>query len=169
MIGNRDTAIAHSERSVHLLRGISGLTALLVAWIHILHPQYGITQLLLLLEVGTLYDPRPPLFVVSGVLLLVGIVVCYFGLFGIPRRYLYLAGIVLMGGYLSGYFLWHTVLDHGAFWPYIEGHGHSNVGLTTQIIQHLQNDSIAAVSKIAEGVTLLSLAMLWWIETAQQT
>ncbi|MFC4541894.1 hypothetical protein ACFO5R_08125 [Halosolutus amylolyticus] len=152
---------AFDPRRTRLLRIGAGALAVLVAWLHILHPEYGYEQLLRYVEFGTLYDPRPPLFVLSGLAIFAGIV-C--GFKGVAKRPVYLIGIGLIGTYLLGYVAWHTVLDHGAFWPHIEPHPHENVGLVESIIAHLEADTIAMVSKAAELVLLVFLTVLYIVD-----
>ena len=141
------------------LRASAGLLAILVAWLHLLHPEYGTQRLLLYVELGTLYDPRPPLFVLSGLAIFVGVVLAFYDVY---RRPIYLAGIALMLTYLLGYVAWHTVLNHGAFWPHIEPHHHHDVGVLESMVDHLRADVIALVSKTAE-VTLLAVLFVLYL------
>ncbi|WP_331233806.1 hypothetical protein [Natronorarus salvus] len=143
------------------VRRVAGLLVLLVAWIHLLHPQYGLSTMLLYAELGTIYDPRPPLFVLTGGALLAGAVLGYLG---IRRRPLYAAGACLMVVYVAGYVAWHTVLDHGAFWPHLAGHGHEEVGVAESLGHHLRNDTIASVAKVTELILLVLLSYLLWVD-----
>ena len=145
---------APSVGGIHV---VAALLALTVGWIHVLHPQYGISNLLLYLDVGTVYDPRPPAFVVSGAMLIAG--VAWWRRAANPRR-LYLAGAILMTVYLGGYVAWHTVLDHGAFWPHLAGHHHHDSGVIEDMVSHLQTDRIAAITKAAESTLLVILVYL---------
>lgn len=145
------------DSALPVLRAVAALLALTVAWVHLLHPRLGLGRLLLYLQVGTLYDPRPPLFVLASVVIFVGLGL---GVLGTRRRPLYLGGIVLMATFLGGYLSWHTVLEHGAFWPYIEELGHRDLGVLTSIRLHLQDDAIALVSKTAELLLLMVLVVL---------
>ena len=144
-------------RQIRILRVCAGALAVLVAWLHLLHPEYGYDQLLRYVEFGTLFDPRPPLFVLSGLAILAGVVLV---LTDVSKRPVYLFGTALIGTYLLGYVAWHTVLDHGAFWPHIEPHHHETAGLVESMVDHLQADTIALVSKAAEVVLLLLLLAL---------
>ena len=146
------------EREIRILRVAAGALAILVGWLHVLHPDYGYTQLMLYVELGTVYDPRPPLFVLSGLALFVGVVVVMYGRI---KKHLYLLGILLMVTYLVGYVLWHTVLGHGAFWPYMGGHYHHDVGFIETVVDHLRADNIAMLSKIAELILLVLLGLLY--------
>ena len=141
-----------------LARASAGLLALLVAWIHLLHPRLGFGRLLVYLEVGTLYDPRPPLFVAASLLVMVGVGL---GLLGSYRRQLYLGGIALMIVMLVGYVAWHTVLDHGGFWPHLHAHAHDHHGVVETMVIHLANDRVALVSKVSEVVLLVLLLALY--------
>ena len=149
-----------TERRVTICRGLAGLLALLVAWIHVLHPRLGAGRLFLYLEVGTLYDPRPLLFVLSAFLIFVGLGL---GLLDLWRRAVYIGGVVLMVCYLLGYAAWHTILDHGAFWPHIEAHGHNHAGPLEILVIHLQTDMIGMISKVTEVLLLVTLiVLLYW-------
>ena len=149
-------------REIWILRIAAGALAIFVGWVHVLHPDYGYTQLLLYVEFGTVYDPRPPLFVLSGLAIFVGVVLL---IYDRSKRHLYLLGILLMVTYIVGYVSWHTVLDHGAFWPYIEAHHHHEVGVIESMVDHLRADTIAMVSKLAELLLLVLLGLLYRFDT----
>lgn len=151
---------------VAVLRGVAGLIALLVAWIHVLHPRLGAQRLSLYVEVGTLYDPRPPLFVLVAVLIIGGLILVQLDV--LPRRYCYAGGMVLMAALLAGYLAWHLVLDHGAFWPHIEAHGHDEIGPLRSVVLHLRGDRLALASKTAEAALLVALAALYRLEAAER-
>ena len=126
--------------------------------IAIVHLYWGMPRLTAYLMAGTMPDPRPPLFVLSGVAILVGVSIVAAG--G-DRRPIYVAGIALMLTYLLGYVAWHTVLDHGGFWPWGPG-GHAHGGNPVVVIaQHLLADPLALVSKAAELCLLVLLVVLY--------
>lgn len=137
---------------------IAGGLALLVAVIHIFHPRLGFPRLVQHIQLGTLYDPRPLVFTISGLAIIVGVLLVFNG---IARKRVYLLGIALMVTYLAGYIGWHTVLDHGAFWPYIEYHGHSEAGLLETIAAHLLDGPRELTSKAAEFTLLVLLLVLY--------
>lgn len=110
------------------------------------------------LQVGTLFDPRPLAFTVSGFLIIFGILLVYHGLF-VQR--VYIGGILLMLLFLVGYGTWHTVLEHGGFWPHIHAHGHHDTSAIEIIWVHLVNDTIAMVSKIFEIILAILLTILY--------
>lgn len=145
------------DRHTRFVRVCAGALAILVAWLHLLHPEYGYEQLLRYIEYGTVFDPRPPLFVLSGLAVFAGVVLVFKG---VAKRPVYLLGIALVGVYLLGYVAWHTVLDHGAFWPHIDPHHHEDVGLFESMVSHLRADTIAMVSKTAEFVLAIFLIVL---------
>lgn len=136
---------------------IAGGLALFVAVIHFFHPQIGFPQLIQYLQLGTLYDPRPLVFTISGLAIIVGVLLVYNG---VARKRVYLLGIAMMITYLAGYVGWHTVLDHGTFWPYIEYPGHSEEGLLETIAAHLFVDPRELTSKAAELILLVLLVVL---------
>ena len=141
------------------LRIVSAGLAFLVASIHL---YWGMPRLIAYLNVGTMPDPRPPLFVLSGVAILIGVTIVAAG--G-DRRPIYVAGMALMVTYMLGYVAWHTVLGHGAFWPWGPG-GHAHGGNPVVVIaEHLAADPLALVSKLAELALLAILAGLYRLES----
>lgn len=137
---------------------ITAGVALIVAWAHLFHPQYGVFRLLEFLQAGTLFDPRPLLFTLAGLGIFAGMLLWYAG---IARDRLALLGIALMGVFLVGYASWHTVFDHGAFWPTLDGHGHHDAGVVRTIGTHLLADGYALASKLAELILALLLVVLY--------
>lgn len=133
----------------------------LVAYIHLLHPQYGFPRLLEHVRLGMFFDPRPLVFTIAGLLILAGFILAYNG---VARKPLLIGGIIVVGGLFVGYGLWHTVLDHGAFWPYIEPHGHTDTGPFQIIVLHLFQNPIELISKIAEAILLIVLILLYRLE-----
>lgn len=156
----------HSESAlgsdVQHLRYVAAILAIVVAGIHLLHPQFGGSRLVLYLQAGALFDPRPLVFTVSAFLIVFGILLAYHGLW---IRRVYVGGILLMVTYLIGFVAWHTVLGHGAFWPYIVAHGHSDTGLIETVWTHFASDMVVMVSKIHEAALLVVLAVLYLKDT----
>ncbi len=144
------------------LRYLAAVLAVAVAAVHLLHPRLGAPRLVMFLEIGTLFDPRPLAFTLAGFLIVFGIVLAYQGLF---VRAVYLGGIALMLVFLFGYVAWHTVLDHGAFWPHIQAHGH-DTGVIETVWVHLVSDTYATVSKPLEVALLAVLVALYRLELA---
>lgn len=139
------------------LRIITGFFAAFVAFIHIGHPQLGLPRLIRHIQVGTFFDPRPLVFTLAGIAIFVGLILAYNGLY---ERELYALGVVLMIVFIVGYGLWHTVLDHGGFWPHIHGHSHDDQFWVVTIAVHLVGDPIALLSKISEVIVLIGLIAL---------
>lgn len=141
---------------IRQVRYITAIVAALVAGIHLLHPSLGLPRLIEHVRIGTLLDPRPLVFTVAGVAIVLGMV-----LVGRDRlvRAVYAGGIALMATFLLGYVVWHTALDHGAFWPHIDAHGH-DTGLLEVVRVHLADDAVAAMSKAYELVALALLVVL---------
>lgn len=79
----------------------------LVVLVAVIHLALGVSNWLTYLRAGILVPPdlRWPLFVVSGVALVGGLVAA---IAGAERRPLYVGGIVLMAVYVVGYFAWHA-------------------------------------------------------------
>jgi len=57
-----------------------------------------------------------------------------------------------------------TVLDHGAFWPHIEGHDHHGGNALGVVFDHLLSDSLALASSIAELALFGCLVVLYYTE-----
>lgn len=113
----RQRATVYQPPNQHLRYLAAGL-AYLVASLHIFHPQRGFPRLVTVLTLDgpmqhLLYDPRPLLFVLSGVAIIVGIKLV---LFGFPHKPMYVLGMLLMATYFVGYFVWHLT-GHGGFLP----------------------------------------------------
>ena len=104
-----------------------------------------------------IHDPRPAAFLLAAMGILAGIALVYQGFNPLP---IYLGGIGLMLVFLFGYAGWHTVLDHGAFWPGRPGHGHSHGATFGVVIDHLRDDPVALASKIGELALLVVLGAL---------
>ena len=83
------------------------VAAHLVVLVAVIHLALGVSNWLAYLSAGILVPPdlRWPLFVLSGVALVVGLVAA---VGGVERRPLYVGGIVLMVLYVGGYFAWHA-------------------------------------------------------------
>lgn len=142
------------------LRVIAAVTALLVAGIHLLHPSQGGVALAVYANVGYLGDPRPVLFTLGGFALVFGVLLGYQGL---DDRRVYIGGIFVSLAFLVGFALWHTVLDHGAFWPYIHPHGHEGNPIVV-VALHLIDDPLALASKVLEVVLVATLVVLYRAE-----
>lgn len=142
------------------LRYVGAVLAYLVASVHLFHPRRGFPRLALLVATDNvallLPDPRPLLFLVSGLAILAGPILL---LWGFPRKPVYIGGVVLMVTYVVGFFAWH-LSGHGGFLPGREPLYH---GLTPvqAVIEHLRAYPIAGLSKMAEILLLLVLLVLY--------
>lgn len=141
------------------LRYAAGALALLVAGLHLFHPQYGIERLTILLSVdpGLLVThPRPLAFVLSAVAIVVGV---YLVLFELVRKPIYVLGILLMATYVVGYFAWH-LSGHGGFLPGRPAHYH---GLEPHeaVVSHLRSDDWAVAAIVSETLLAVLLAVLY--------
>lgn len=88
--------------------------------------------------------PRAPLFVVSGVAILGGLVAAGRG--WLDRRTAYQLGVAVMVAYLGGWVAWHTVLDHGfALSGSAPTTEHSHGGLLATLYSHYVEPLLAAV------------------------
>ncbi|WP_227354730.1 hypothetical protein [Haladaptatus salinisoli] len=100
-------------------------------------------------------DLRWPLFVVSGLAMVVGL---FLAAAGAPRRPLYAGGIVLVLAYLVGYFGWHA----GGHRPlFLFGPGTQHAGpLLPFLLDHLLAGPVEFVTVVSEVSLLVLLAYL---------
>lgn len=143
------------------LRIVAGIIATVVALIHLFHPRLGVPRLIEYIEVGQLFHPLPPIFTASAIFIVFGIVLVYQG---ILIRLVYALGIVMMAGFVIGYMAWHTVLDHGAFWPTLEGAVHDQPNALVLLWLHMSEDPLGVVSKVLEIKLAAVLGMLLLID-----
>lgn len=147
------------------LRYLAAGLAFLVAGFHLFHPQRGFPRLVLVLGLDDplqhlMYDPRPLLFVLSGVALIVGVNLV---LVGLPREPIYLLGMLLVTTYFVGYFAWH-LSGHGGFLPSRKPLYHG-LRPVEAVITHLHDYSWARWTKVAEAFLFAVLAVLYYRET----
>lgn len=147
--------------TVQRLRLLGAALAFLVAGIHVLHPQLGFPRLVRHITIGTLFDPRPLAFTLSGVAIVVGVLLVYNR---VAKRPIYLLGMGLMVTYIVGYVAWHTVLGHGAFWPHQPAIYYEDMGFLEIVLGHLVAEPIAAASKLLELSLLVVLAALYRLD-----
>lgn len=146
------------------LRYVAAGLAYLVAGLHLFHPQLGFPQLVRVLALDDpvrhlLHDPRPALFVLSGIAILVGI---HLVLFGFPRKPMYVLGMLLVATYFVGYFAWHLT-GHGGFLPGREPHYHG-LHPVEAVLGHLGAYAWARWTKLAEALLFAVLAVLLYRE-----
>ncbi|QLD85147.1 hypothetical protein HWV23_05220 [Natronomonas halophila] len=146
------------DSTVRRIRLAAAVLALVVAGIHLLHPSHGGHALVVYAAAGYLGDPRPLLFTLGGFALVFGVLLGYNGFAG---RRLYLAGVLVVLPFFAGYAAWHTLLDHGSFWPYIEAHGTHDENPIPVVLAHLRVERLALVSKVAELGVLACLVTLY--------
>lgn len=144
--------------TVQQLQYLAAALTYIVALLHLFHPELGFGRLVLLLSVDPALlgsDPRPALFVLSGIALVLAVPAVGFGA---PKRPLYVLGIVLMATYIVGYFAWHFS-GHGGFLPGREPLYH---GLAPHeaVIAHLTTDLWAAVAVTIELILVGILVLL---------
>ena len=152
------------ETSVARLRQVAGGLALFTAVVHLLHPSQGGAALVVYADAGYLGDPRPLAFTLAAFALISGVLLGYNGFAG---RALYLGGAVVTGLFLGGFVAWHTLLDHGAFWPHLEPNAHGGDPLVVAA-RHLLDDTLVLVSKLAELALLACLLVLLGVDTGGQ-
>lgn len=151
-------ATGADHRSNQRLRYATGIAGLLVAGLHLFHPQHGLGRLVALLSADPsllVTHPRPVAFVLSAVTIVVGI---YLVLFDVLRRPIYLLGMGLMVVLIGGYFAWHLT-GHGGFLPGREPHLHG-VLPHEAVVNHLRGDPWAQAAIALESLVLVLLAVL---------
>lgn len=144
------------ETTLGRLRLLAGGLALFTAVVHLVHPSQGGAALVVYAQAGYLGDPRPLAFTLGAFALISGVLLGYNGFAG---RTLYLGGIAVTLSFLVGFVAWHTLLDHGAFWPHLEPNAHGGNPLVVAAL-HLRDDPLALVSKLAELALLGCLLVL---------
>lgn len=148
------------ERDAWLLRLAAALLATVVALVHLFHPSQGVVALFVYARVGYLGDPRPLAFTLLGLALLGGVLLAALSA---PKRPLYAGGAALAALPLVSYVVWHVLLDHGAFWPYLKSRGgedHHTVGALETVLAHLTSDGLELVAFVSEFALLVALASL---------
>jgi len=140
-----------------VLRLVAGTLAVVVA---ALHAYWALPDIARQLSVWQFPDPRPAAFLLATFAILMGIALVVQGFDPVP---VYVGGIALMLVFLGGYAAWHTVLDHGAFWPGRHAHGHDAPAVAV-VLGHLSADPFALVSKLTELALLAVLGVLTAIE-----
>ncbi|WP_137286352.1 hypothetical protein [Halorussus salinisoli] len=133
------------------------VTAHLAVVVAVIHVTLGLYNWIRWASAGFLVprDLRWPLFVFSGLALLVGLLLAAQGRY---RRPLYLGGIGLMAVYVLGYFGWHAE-GHRPLFFIGEGSGHTGP-LVPFLLDHLfagPVEFLAIVSEVALAVLLLYL------------
>ena len=110
-------------------------------------------------------DPRPLLFVLSGLAALGGILAIARG--RLDYRRAYLLGIALLSGYVLGWVAWHTVLDHGFVLgggaPTPDGHSHD--GLLGTLRSHYVDPLVATVTASTAGTPGTGRTLLGVVST----
>lgn len=147
------------------LRYIAAGLAYLVAGLHIFHPRRGFPRLVNVLLLDDplrflAHDPRPLLFVLSGLAIIISIKLV---LFGVSRKPIYVFGMLLMAIYFGGYFAWHLT-GHGGFLPTREPLYHGLHPIEA-VMAHLTEYAWARWTKVAEAVLFIVLAVLFRRET----
>ncbi len=137
-----------------VLRPVAGALALVVAGVH---ASWALPGMVRQLSVWQFPDPRPAAFLLATMAILMGVALAVQGFDPLP---IYVAGITLMLVFLGGYVAWHTVLDHGAFWPGRHAHGHADASAVAVVVDHLVADGFALASKATEAALLAVLVAL---------
>ena len=138
-------------------RRLRYVAAALAAVVAVTHLYWALPRLARQLHYGTVPDPRPAAFLLAVFAMVLGASLV---VQGFDPRPIYLGGMVLMAIFIAGYAAWHTVLDHGGFWPGRHAHGHDAPFLSV-VYSHLVDEPLELVSKIAEAALLIVLGALY--------
>jgi hypothetical protein len=132
-------------------------TAHLAVLVAVIHVTLGLYNWIRWASAGFLVprDLRWPLFVFTGVVLVVGILLAAQGRY---RRPLYLGGIALMAGYVVGYFGWHAS-GHRPLLFFGEGHLHTGP-LVPFLLDHLFAGPVEFIAIVSEVLLAVLLAYL---------
>jgi hypothetical protein len=143
------------------VRKLRFVTLQVVGAVAVVHLVVGGAQLLRVADAGLLgryfttflaADPRPFLFLVSGLAIVAGIVAVARG--RIDYRVGYQLGLLALGVYVLSWVGWHTVLDHGFA---LRGgtpntpDTHSHGGLLGTLRSHYLDPLVATVTASTEG------------------
>lgn len=144
------------------LRYVAAVLAYIVALLHLFHPKLGLPRLIAYVSIGQPFlDPRPAAFVLSGGVIMLAVILVTLD---VPRKPIYLFGMLLMLTYLVGYFAWHYT-GHGGFLPGREAYGHGEFSPLETVIVHLADDVWARASKLTEIALFSILALLYYRES----
>jgi hypothetical protein len=150
------------QAEVARLRIAAAVLAVVVAGIHLLHPSQGGVALVVYAREGYLGDPRPLLFTLGAFALVFGVVAGVQGLYGRP---LYLGGVAVALAFLLGFLAWHTVLEHGGFWPYLQANEHPDRNALLVAADHLRTDALLLAAKLAEIALVAALLVLYRVDS----
>lgn len=147
-----------SDALVRRLQVVAVALAAVTIGIHLFHPTYGGMVLLVYLTADQgLVDPRPAAFLLGS------FAVLFFGMlvyFDVARGPAYLAIAAVALTFAVGYGVWHTALDHGAFWPHLKAVESHEQHPILVVLDHLLGDPTAIASKVAElGLATVSIAL----------
>ncbi|MGZ0748004.1 hypothetical protein [Haloparvum sp. AD34] len=146
-----------SDTLVRRLRIAAIVFGAITVGIHLFHTTYGGAVLPIYLTAGYMADPRPLAFLLGSFAILFCGMLAYYDLARGPA-YLAIAAVSLT--FVVGFGVWHTVLDHGGFWPGLSSYGHDTRHPLVIVLNHLLADNLALISKIAEvGLAAASLGL----------
>ena len=142
------------DAAVTVTRVVGVQAAAASAAIHLIE---GVPKLAVYLPLLSFRDPRPYLFVPSGLLLLA---ISAAVLYGYRYRRLYSLGAGVMATYMAGYVWWHLT-DHGGLVP-----SHEVADPVGEILAHLAADPPAMVAFGAELVGVVAFLVLFVADPA---
>jgi len=127
------------------------------------HLYWGIPRFTNYASIGSMPDPRPLAFVLSGHAIMIAITLVVAGVLDARRTYLPGMGLVLV--HILGYVAWHTVFDHRiGHTPGTTSHSHAGTQIWSvpgTVLDHLLNSPLALLSKTTELALLVLLGVLY--------
>lgn len=134
------------------LRFVALQLVLVTALVHLLYalPRlalYSPAALAVYADRGIVPPPRPALFLLTGVVIVGGVLATREGY--LPLRQAYALGLVLMLTLVGSWVVWHTVLEHGAVLTgtATETADHHHGGTLETVVAHYVEPLVAVVSQ----------------------
>lgn len=152
-------------------RALRLIAAQLVSVTAVVHLVWGVPRALayanpaalqLYATTGALPDPRPFLFVLSGVAIFAGLVATRRG--HLPLSTAYALGLAMMATYVVGWALWHTTghgeLLFGQAIAGAEAAGHDHAGVLSTLLDHVLALPLETLTKTVEVSAAVVFAVL---------
>ncbi|MFC7095866.1 hypothetical protein [Halobaculum marinum] len=128
-----------------------------------LHLYWGLPRAVVYLRAGTFADPRPYLFVVSGVALAVALLALYAVPERVSARAVYAFAVAVLAVWIAGYVWWHLG-GHGGAIPGVKGYGHPDLANLDILLsdQHLFKPFDLATNATGAGALVAFGTLLGW-------
>lgn len=128
-----------------------------------LHFYWGLPRALVYAQTGTIADPRPYLFVVSGAVLAVSLLTLYILPEYVNARAVYAFAVAVVSIWIAGYVWWHLG-GHGGAIPGVAGYGHPSLSNLEVLLsdQHLLKPFDLATKATEVGALVAFGTLLVW-------